>query len=47
MGKDSISDWRTIVIAIISLTVVFGFKKINSALVVMGGAGLGYLLNLI
>jgi chromate transporter len=47
MGRDSITDWRTIVIAIISLTVVFGFRKVNSALVVIGGAGLGYLLNLI
>ena len=45
MGKDTISDWRTIVIAFISLIVVFGFKKINSALVVIGGAGLGYILN--
>ena len=44
MGKDTITDWRTIVIAIASLSVVFGFKKVNSALVVMGGAGLGYLL---
>jgi chromate transporter len=47
MGKDTITDWRTIVIAIISLTVVFGFKKINSSLVVIGGAGLGYLLYLL
>jgi chromate transporter len=47
MGRETITDWRTIVIAIISLTVVFGFKKVNSAIVVFGGAGLGYLLNLI
>jgi chromate transporter len=46
MGKDTITDWRTIAIAIISLTVVIGFKKVNSALVVIGSAGLGYLLNL-
>ena len=45
MGKESISDWRTIVIAVSSLAVVFGFKKINSALIVLGGAGLGYLLS--
>jgi chromate transporter len=45
MGKDTITDWRTIVIAIISLSVIFGFKKVNSALVVIGGAGLGYLLS--
>jgi chromate transporter len=47
MGKDSISDWRTIVIAIMSLAAVFGFKKINSALIVLGGAGLGFLLHII
>lgn len=45
MGKDTISDWRTIVLTVSSLAVVFGFKKINSALVVLGGAGLGYLLS--
>lgn len=47
MGKDTISDWRTIVIAVSSLVAVFGFKKVNSALVVLGGAGLGYLLILL
>jgi chromate transporter len=47
IGKDSIFDWRTIVIAVSSLAIVFGFKKINSALVVLGGAGLGYLLSFI
>jgi chromate transporter len=46
MSKDTIKDWKTIVIAITSLIVVFGFKKVNIALVVIGGAGLGYLLNL-
>ncbi|HBL77336.1 MAG: chromate transporter [Bacteroidetes bacterium GWF2_42_66] len=45
MGKDTISDWRTIAIAVTSLAAVFGFKKINSAFVVLGGAGLGYLLS--
>jgi chromate transporter len=44
IGRDTISNWRTIVIAISSLAVVFGLKKVNSALVVLGGAGLGYLL---
>lgn len=46
LGKETISDWRTILIAILSLTVVFGFRKINSALVVLGGSGLGFLLTL-
>ena len=47
LGEETISDWRTILIAILSLTVVFGFRKINSALVVIGGAGLGYILSYI
>ncbi len=47
MGKDSLTDWRTIVIAIASLIMVFGFKKVNSAFIVIGGAGLGYLLQFI
>jgi chromate transporter len=47
MGKSSVSDWRTIVIAVASLAIVFGFRKTNSALVVIAGAGLGYILNLL
>ncbi len=45
MGKESISDWRTILIAFISAVVVFKFKKINSAFIVLGGALLGYILH--
>jgi len=45
LGEETISDWRTILIAVISLTFTFGFKKINSALVVLGGSGLGYILS--
>lgn len=44
MGIDSITDWKTTLIACISIAVVFGLKKINSAFVVIGGALLGYLL---
>ena len=47
MGKEVISDWRTIVLAIVSLAIVFSLKKINSAIVVIGGAGLGYILSLL
>jgi chromate transporter len=47
MGKDIISDWRTILLALTSLGIVFSFKKINSALVVIVGAALGYLLYLL
>jgi chromate transporter len=47
MGKDTLTDWRTILIAIISLISVFVFKKMNSAFIVIGGALTGYLLTLI
>ncbi|GAA6765681.1 MULTISPECIES: chromate efflux transporter [Flavobacterium] len=44
MGKETIIDWKTISIALISVVVVFKFKTINSAFIVLGGALLGYLL---
>lgn len=44
MGKETIIDWKTISIALISAIVVFKFKIINSAFIVLGGALLGYLL---
>lgn len=47
MSKDTLTDWRTILIAVISLIGVFVFKKINSAFIVFGGAIIGYLLTLI
>ncbi|WP_370900820.1 chromate efflux transporter [Chryseobacterium gossypii] len=46
MGEDTITDWRTIVIALLSLTFSFGYR-INSAFIVLGGSVLGYLLALI
>lgn len=47
MAKDTLTDWRTILIAAISLIVVFVFKKMNSAFIVLGGTVVGYLLTLI
>ena len=44
MGKISITDWRTILIAVISAIFTFGFRRINSAFIVLGGSLLGYLL---
>ena len=44
MGRDTLTDWRTVVIAALGVAVVFGLKKLNSAFVVLGGAALGYLL---
>lgn len=48
MAKNTLEqDWRAIAIMIISTAIVFTFKKINSAYIVLGGALLGYLLYLI
>jgi len=47
MGEDTFTDWRTILIALLSIIITFGFRKINSALVVLGGSLTGYLLTLI
>lgn len=47
MGKDSVTDWKTILIAFLSILLLFKYKKINSALVVLGGSLLGYLLTLL
>ncbi|MER3376395.1 MAG: chromate efflux transporter [Allomuricauda sp.] len=47
MGKDTLTDWRTILIAVMSLAAVFVFKKVNSAFIVVGGALAGYLLALL
>jgi chromate transporter len=47
MGKSSITDWKTITIAVLGFVVTFRFKKLNTAFVVLGGSALGYLLWLI
>jgi chromate transporter len=45
-AREAVNDWRTIVIAVISLLVTFGFRKVNTVLVVAGGALAGYVLQL-
>lgn len=45
IAKTSILDWRSAVIAVLSLLIVFGLKKLNSAYIVLGGALLGYALS--
>jgi chromate transporter len=47
MGKDSVADWRTLLIGIASIVLTFGYRKVNSAWVVLGGSVLGYLLMLL
>lgn len=47
MGKDSITDWRSLVIALLSILLAVAYRKVNSALIVLGGSVIGYLLTLI
>ncbi len=47
MSVSTLTDWRTIVIAIIAIVIVFIFKKLNSAFIVIGGSFLGYALTYI
>ncbi|RYF98471.1 MAG: chromate transporter [Chitinophagaceae bacterium] len=47
MSKETLLDWRTILIAIAGFFVAYYFKKINTAFVVVGGALLGYVLTFI
>ena len=47
MGKDSLTNWRTSLIAIISLILVFYFKKLNSAFIVLAASLIGYILTFI
>jgi len=45
--KNTLADWRTILICTFSLLLVFSFKQINSLYIVIGGGLLGYLLRFI
>ena len=47
MGKVTLLDWRTILIAVLSFIVTFYFKKLNTAFIILGGAVMGYLLTLV
>lgn len=47
MGRETLTDWKSTLIAILSILIVFYYKKINAAFIVFGGALLGYLLSFI
>ncbi len=47
IGRETLIDWRSITIAVISLIVTFYFKKLNTAFIIFGGAVLGYLLAMV
>ncbi|MDO3644861.1 chromate efflux transporter [Mucilaginibacter sp. L3T2-6] len=46
LGKDSLANWRAILIAIVSIGLLFRFRQINNAYIVLGGSIAGYLLQL-
>jgi chromate transporter len=46
-GRATLTDWKTVLIATISATIVFSLPKLNTALLVLGGSLLGYLLTFI
>ena len=47
MGRETLLDWRTILIALISFFITFYFMKVNTAFIVIGGAVVGYVLSFI
>jgi chromate transporter len=47
MGREAITGWRTIAIALLSFFVILVFRKINTAFIILGGAVTGWLLWLI
>jgi len=47
MGKDSITDWHSILIACLGFAVASLFRNLNTAFIILGGALLGYLLRMV
>ena len=47
MGKDTLTDWRAVVIALVSVVLTFGRIKVNAMWLVLGGAIMGYMLSFI
>jgi chromate transporter len=47
MGRNTLTEWRTILIAMVSLAITIFFRRINVVFIVIGGALAGYILSLI
>jgi chromate transporter len=45
--RETVTDWRTVLIAVLSLMVTFGFRKVNTVFVVIGSALAGYMLQML
>ena len=46
-ARETVTGWRTILIAVISAILTFGFRKVNTVFVIIGSALLGFLLQYI
>ncbi|NQD69363.1 hypothetical protein HP439_01325 [Sphingobacterium shayense] len=44
MGKEVLVNWRSVVIMVLSMIILFAFKNINSEFLVIGGTFFGFLL---
>lgn len=44
MGYQSVVDWKTAILCVLSFVVVFTYQKINPAWIILGGSLLGYAL---
>lgn len=47
MARETVTDWKTVFIALLSLYIVFRYRKINSAFIVIGGSIAGYILTML
>lgn len=47
MGRAALTDWKTLLIALLGLVALLVFKKMNTVLVVLGGAVTGFVLTLL
>jgi chromate transporter len=47
MGIEVLVEWKSILISVLSIIIVFYYKKVNSAFIIIGGSLLGYLLSFI
>jgi chromate transporter len=46
-AQETVRDWRTVLIAVLSLVVTFGFRRVNTVFVVIGSALAGYMLQML
>ena len=47
LGEEILTDWRGWLIALLSIAISFSWKKVSSLYIVLGGALLGYVLNML